>query len=44
VIQAQYNLLKAELDIKKYYWDAWKTLLLQAAVSGNENLFLNAIK
>lgn len=44
LIQAQYNLLKAELDVKKALWDAWKALLLQAAVKGNENIFLNEIK
>jgi outer membrane protein len=40
LIQAQYNLLKAELDLKKSYWDVWKALLLQAAVKGDENIFL----
>ncbi len=44
LIQTQYNLLKAELDLKKAYWDAWKALLLQASVNGNENIFLNQIK
>lgn len=44
LIQAQYNLLRAELDSKKSYWDAWKALLLQAAVKGDENTFLNAIQ
>jgi outer membrane protein len=44
LIQAQYNLLKAELDLKKAYWDTWKALLLQAAVMGDENIFLNEIR
>jgi outer membrane protein len=44
LIQAQYNLLKAELDMKQAYWDAWKSLLLQAAVKGDMNVFLNEIK
>jgi outer membrane protein TolC len=44
LIQAQYNLLKAELDVKKSYWDAWKALLLQAAVKGDETIFMNEIK
>jgi outer membrane protein len=44
LIQAQYNLLKAELDSRVAYWDAWKALLLQAAVIGDENSFLNAIR
>jgi outer membrane protein len=43
-IQAQYNLLKAELDNRIAYWDAWKALLLQTVVKGDENLFLNAIR
>jgi outer membrane protein TolC len=44
LIQVQYTLLKAELDVKQSYWDAWKALLLQAAVKGDENVFLNEIK
>jgi outer membrane protein TolC len=44
LIQTQYNLLTAELDVKKAYWDSWKALLLEAAVNGNENIFLDAIK
>lgn len=44
LIQAQYNLLKAELDSRTAYWDAWKALLLQTAVKGDENIFLNAIR
>jgi outer membrane protein TolC len=44
LIQAQFNLLKAELDLKKAHWDAWKALLLQAAVAGDENIFLQQIK
>jgi outer membrane protein len=44
LIQAQYNLLKAELDMKTAYWDAWKALLLQTAIKGDEKIFLNAIR
>jgi outer membrane protein len=44
LIQAQYNLLKAELDLKKSYWDAWKGLILLAAVKGDENIFLQQIR
>jgi outer membrane protein len=44
LIQAQYNLLTAELEIRKAYWEAWKALLLQAAVKGDANVFLNEIK
>jgi outer membrane protein len=43
LMQAQYSLLKAELDRKKSYWDTWKALLLQSAVAGDENAFLNAL-
>jgi outer membrane protein TolC len=44
LIQAQYSLLQAELDNKKAYWDAWRALLLQAAVRGDINIFLNEIR
>jgi outer membrane protein TolC len=44
LIQAQYNLLKSELDVKNAYWDVWKALLLEAAVKGDENIFLVEIK
>ena len=44
LIQAQYNLLKAELDLKLAHWDAWKALLLQAAIKGDEQIFLNEIR
>ena len=43
LIQTQYNLLKAELDLRTAYWDAWKGLLLQAAVKGDENIFMQEI-
>ncbi|HEY8735046.1 MAG TPA: TolC family protein [Puia sp.] len=41
LIQAQYNLVKAETDLRKSYWEAWKALLYKAAVTGDLNLFLN---
>ncbi|MBN8838457.1 MAG: TolC family protein [Sphingobacteriia bacterium] len=44
LIQSQYNLLKAELDNKKAYWDVWKALLLQAAIQGDETIFTHAIQ
>jgi outer membrane protein TolC len=44
LITAQYNLLRAETDLKKSRWDAWKALLMQALAMGNENIFLNQIK
>ncbi len=44
LVQVQYSLLQAELDVKTAYWNAWKALLLQAGVKGDLNLFLNEIK
>jgi outer membrane protein TolC len=44
LVQAQYNLLKAELDVKKSYCEVWKALLLQAAIKGDETIFLNEIR
>ncbi|MCC6288492.1 MAG: TolC family protein [Chitinophagaceae bacterium] len=44
LMQAQFNLLKAELDVRKAHWDAWKALLLQTAINGDENIFLNEIR
>lgn len=44
LIQTQYNLLKSELDVKQTYWDAWKALLLEAAVKGDVNIFFNEMK
>lgn len=44
LIQTQYNLLQAELEVKQTSWDVWKALLLTAAVKGDINIFLNEIK
>jgi outer membrane protein TolC len=44
LIQAQYNLVKAETDLKKSYWETWKALLYKSAVSGDLNIFLNELK
>jgi len=44
LIQAQYTLLKSELDVKQAYWDTWKAQLLEAAVKGDVNIFLNEMK
>jgi outer membrane protein len=41
LIQAQYSLVRAETDLKKSYWEAWKALLFKTAVTGDLNLFLN---
>ncbi|MBS1599959.1 MAG: TolC family protein [Bacteroidetes bacterium] len=44
LIQAQYNLVKAENDLRKSYWEAWKALLYKSAVTGDLNIFLNESK
>jgi outer membrane protein TolC len=44
LIQAEYGLLRSELDLKKAFWETWKALLLQAAVKGDENIFIQEIK
>lgn len=44
LIQTQYNLLKAQTDLKTAYMAVWKTLLYKAAVKGDINLFLNQVK
>jgi outer membrane protein len=44
LVQTQYNLLKAELDLRKSHWDAWKALLMESAVKGDENIFLQQIR
>ena len=43
LIQAQYNVIKTDSDVKKAYWEAWKALLFQAASGGDINIFLNQI-
>jgi outer membrane protein TolC len=43
VVQAQYNLLKAQTDYKTAYMAVWKTLLYKAAVKGDISLFLNQV-
>ncbi len=43
VVQAQYNLLKAQTDYKINYMAVWKALLYKATVSGDLNLFLNQV-
>jgi outer membrane protein len=43
-VQSQYQLIKAEADNKTAYVNAWKALLLKAAVKGDLNLFLNQVK
>lgn len=43
LIQTQYTLIKAEMDVKQSYLQAWKALLLKAAAEGDMNLFLNEV-
>jgi outer membrane protein len=43
LVQAQYTLLKAEVDMKRSYLEAWKTLLYKAAVQGDLNIFINQL-
>ena len=43
LIQAQYLLIKAESENKTAFINAWKALLLKAAVKGDLNLFLNQV-
>jgi outer membrane protein TolC len=44
LIQSQYMLAKAEVDLKKSYWEAWKALLYKTAVTGDLNIFLEELK
>ncbi|QRQ62306.1 TolC family protein [Sphingobacterium multivorum] len=44
LIQVQYSLLKAELDNKKAYLDAWKAYLLLTVIDGDVTIFTNAIQ
>lgn len=43
LMQAQYSLIKAEIDLKKSYLDVWKALLYKTAVTGDLNIFLNEL-
>ena len=43
LIQSQYLLIKAESENKTAFINAWKALLLKAAVKGDLNLFLNQV-
>jgi outer membrane protein len=44
LVQAQYGLVKAEVERKTSYIEVWKSLLFKAAVNGDLNLFMNQIK
>lgn len=44
LIQAQYLLIRAEAENKSAFINAWKALLLKAAVKGDLSLFLNQVE
>lgn len=44
LIQSQYFLIKAEAENRTAYINAWKALLLKAAVKGDLSLFLNQVR
>ncbi|MBI2282693.1 MAG: TolC family protein [Bacteroidetes bacterium] len=44
LVQYQYTLLKAELDVRQAYWGSWKSLLLQAVAKGDITDFLSEIR
>ncbi|GAC1427359.1 MAG: hypothetical protein NVS9B7_05760 [Flavisolibacter sp.] len=44
LVQVEFNLVQAELEVKKAYWEAWKALLLQASIKGDINIFLKEIR
>lgn len=41
--QAQYALVRAETDLRRAYWLAWKALLQQATATGDLSVFLTQI-
>jgi len=41
--EAQHELVAAEINYRKAYWEAWKALLYKAAVYGNLDIFLNEL-
>lgn len=43
-IQAQYNLVRSETELKKAYWMTWKALLNKAEAQGDLKLFMNLLK
>lgn len=43
LVQAQYTLVKGEVELKKSYLDAWKALLYKAAVAGDLEIFINQL-
>lgn len=43
LLQAQYTLVKAEVDTKLSYMAVWKTFLFKVTVNGNLSIFLNQV-
>ena len=43
LVQAQYTLVRGEVDLKKSYLEAWKALLYKAAAQGDLTVFLNQL-
>ena len=43
LIESQNELITAEIELRKSYWEAWKALLYTAAVNGNLEIFLNQL-
>lgn len=44
LLQTQFNLLNAKIDLTKSQSELWKALLFKAAVLGDINLFVNQVK
>lgn len=43
LLQAQYNLVKAEMELKKSYIEMWRSLLNKAATEGDLSIFINEL-
>ena len=43
LIEARNELVTAEIELRKSYWEAWKALLYMAAVNGDLEIFLNQL-
>ncbi|MEZ5042139.1 MAG: TolC family protein [Saprospiraceae bacterium] len=43
LIEARNELVTAEIELRKSYWEAWKALLYMASVNGDLEIFLNQL-
>jgi len=43
LIEARNELVTAEIELRRSYWEAWKALLYVAAINGNLEIFLNQL-